>query len=162
MDQKALEKLLRERPDIQVVGENRPGGETAVSRPARDVEEQTWTVPIRAYGKARPRVTQNGQHTYMPAAYEAWKREFLAGSPDLRVSPPYGVKVLIVRAIPKGGPNRTQRPGAPCVTKPDGDNVIGSVMDALLGDDSAVVEGAWRKVWGRSHALRVTVWHVGE
>lgn len=155
MDQRELDELLKANPDLRVDGGERPV-------PARAVETQTWTVNIQAYGKARPRVTQNGQHTYMPAAYEAWKGEFLASSPTLRVSPPYGVKVLIVRAIPKSGANRTQRVGAPCVTKPDGDNVIGSVMDALLGDDSAVVEGAWRKVWGMDHALRVTVWHIAD
>lgn len=155
MNQKELDALLKANPELRV-----DGAGTAVTHAER--ESQSWTVNIPAYGKARPRVTQNGQHTFMPAAYEAWKREFLASSPDLAVKPPYGLKVLIVRAIPNSGTNRTQRVGAPCVTKPDGDNVIGSIMDALLGDDSAVVEGAWRKVWGRDHALRVTIWHIAD
>jgi Holliday junction resolvase RusA-like endonuclease len=119
---------------------------------------QRWTVPIRAKGKERPRVTQNG--TYMPPDYERWRAEFAAGSPQLRVKPPYGLEITIVRKIPAGGKNKAKKPGDWCDAPPDGDNVQGAVMDTLMkSQDAAVVVGSWRKVWGREDEIIVEVWH---
>jgi Holliday junction resolvase RusA-like endonuclease len=120
---------------------------------------QSWQVPIKAYGKARPRVT--GRGTFMPRAYEQWKRDFIIQSPAVDIQPPYALSIVIVRAIPKSGDNRKRQPGEPCQAKPDGDNVIGSVMDALFEDDSAVTSGTWRKEWGREHMINITLTQDG-
>ena len=54
--------------------------------------------------------------------------------------------------------DRAAMAGAWCVSKPDADNIVGAVMDALFEDDAAVVEVACRKVWGPSPELRIEIW----
>lgn len=147
MNKKDFSILMRSNPDIA----------QADSLSPEAVPAQRWTVPIHAKGKERPRVTRNG--TYMPAEYERWRDQFAAYSPELRVKPPYGLNITIVRKIPAGGKNRTKKPGDWCDVPPDGDNVQGAVMDTLMERDAAVVVGSWRKVWGEDDEIIVEVWH---
>lgn len=83
------------------------------------------SVPLKPAGKARPRVTENG--TFMPPAYRAWKRAFVAWCVDnvkARVVGPYALKVVFRT------PNGRMRP--------DLDNAAGAVLDAL--QDAGVTE----------------------
>lgn len=80
-------------------------------------------IPMKPAAKARPRVTRNG--TWMPHAYQAWRREFVThceGSEQ--VSGPFS---LAVRFETKSGTMR-----------PDLDNAAAAVLDAL--QDAEMVE----------------------
>ena len=116
-------------------------------------------IPMRPFGKARPRVTANG--TFMPKGYMKSKRELslLYGVVDefdcIRLS------VVAIRKIPRNG-----RSGGDIVTfnqyckvKPDLDNIVGAVMDTLFPEsDSQVVEfGTCKKLWGDSDAIVIKV-----
>jgi len=46
------------------------------------------------------------------------------------------------------------------VTRPDVDNIVAGVMDALFEEDSAVVSVSGMKVWGVAFGLKVEVWEA--
>ena len=117
---------------------------------------------MRPFGKARPRVTSNG--TFMPASYTKAKDnlKMMYGAVDefeyIRLD------VIAVRKIPKNGRSGGVKvaPGDYCTVKPDLDNIIGAVMDALFPEsDSQVVElGICRKIWGDDDAICIRVIEV--
>lgn len=113
-------------------------------------------VPMRAVGKARPRVTKRG--TFMDAGYVAWKREL-----QMRVGhamPPV-CRVSIVAQFKMPQSWSKIRRAASCDTPrnatPDADNVAGAIMDALWEDDSGVHIGKVDRVWGESDAIMIVV-----
>ncbi len=118
---------------------------------------QQVTVPMRAVGKARPRVTANG--TYMPLAYVTAKQELRARFGPVTVGMPAAIEVVAVRKAPGSlsQARRTAMVGRPCTIRPDADNILGWVMDALFGDDSAVADVSCRKIWGLEDEVRITI-----
>jgi Holliday junction resolvase RusA-like endonuclease len=122
---------------------------------------QAADVPMEPFGKARPRVTVRG--TYMPAEYQSRRAVLRAAFGSVTVAPPWVVRVTAVRAIPASWSKRKRAAmaGAWCETKPDIDNCIGGVLDAIFDEDAAVVSVSGVKVWGAAHALRVEVWTAG-
>ena len=118
---------------------------------------QTAVIPLPPFGKARPRVTRHG--TFMPREYQAARDALRRAFGPVDVPPPWRVTVTAVRAMPASWSKRRrgEMAGAWCVSKPDADNIVGAVMDALFEDDAAVVEVACRKVWGPSPELRIEV-----
>lgn len=113
-------------------------------------------VLMPAFGKARPRVTTNG--TYMPAEYEAQRAQLRAafGSvPDGLVH----LSVSVVRQMPASWSRaeRARQRGAYARPKPDIDNILGAVMDALFQDDDRVVSVFGEKKWGDRHELLIEV-----
>lgn len=117
---------------------------------------------MEAFGKARPRVTKNG--TYMPSGYSQARKELQEKFGPVTVPPPWVVRVTAVRRMPASWSKRKrlEMDGAWCLTKPDVDNVLGAVMDALFGDDAAVVSAGGEKQWGQDHLLVVEIWAAGE
>ena len=123
---------------------------------------QRAEIPMEAFGKARPRVTVNG--TYMPRGYSAARKELRRRFGEVAVAPPWVVRVTTVRQMPVSWSKRKRaaHDGAWCTTKPDVDNVLGAVMDALFGEDAAVVSAGAEKQWGQEHLLVIEVWAAGE
>ena len=119
---------------------------------------QIAVIPIEPFGKARPRVTRG--NTYMPHEYTRARDTLRLMFGAVTVEPPWVLKVTAVRAMPASWSKRKQAEmaGAWCVSKPDADNIVGAVMDALFEDDAAVVEVACRKVWGVAPELRIEIW----
>ena len=125
-----------------------------------DTGYQAALVPMAGHGKARPRVTVKG--TYMPAEYSR-ARDVLRqafGSVTLRL--PVAMKVTVARRIPPSWSKRKQVAAlwTVCLTKPDSDNLLGWVMDALLEEDAAVPVVECIKVWGPRDLVKVEIWEV--
>ena len=119
---------------------------------------QAAVIPLEPFGKARPRVTAG--HTYMPHSYTLARDALRLMFGAVTVEPPWVLKVTAVRAMPASWSKRRrgEMAGAWCASKPDADNIVGAVMDALFEDDAAVVEVACRKVWGVAPELRIEIW----
>lgn len=114
------------------------------------------TIPMPAFGKARPRVTENG--TYMPPEYKKQinkLRQAFGSVPSGLVH----VSVTAVRQVPTSWSKAKQAAaiGKYAKPKPDADNILGSVMDALFEDDDRVISVFCEKVWGVEHALVIEV-----
>lgn len=97
-------------------------------------------------GKQRPRVTMAGGHAraYTPAKTKAYEDAIRAAYIDAggtKLEGPVSVHVDVFRALPKSKPKSLV--SEPDMFKPDGDNVLKCVLDALSGtafhDDSQVV-----------------------
>lgn len=114
-----------------------------------------------AVGKSRPRVTNSGQHTYMPAAYVKAKDQLMNAIPPVNVATdtPLGINIDVVRAMPKSWSKtkKAEMNGQLCLVKPDLDNIFGFVMDAILNEDSHVAILSGSKHWGEVASLTITV-----
>lgn len=133
---------------------------TAESDAVGAVGIQGAVVPMRAVGKARPRVTANG--TYMPRRYTEARDELRQAFGPVTLAMPVAIEVTAVRKLPQmSKAKRAAMMGAPCMVKPDADNILGWAMDALFEDDAAVVEATCRKVWGAADEVRIVLREVG-
>jgi Holliday junction resolvase RusA-like endonuclease len=130
---------------------------------------KTFIIPGEPVAKARPRVMTNGI-TYTPAKtknYETlvkelyWTnfqgKELLTGPIQVRIDaffqiPKSASKVMRERMI-----QGLERP----TKRPDGDNILKAVTDALNGiayvDDSAIVSAQVRKWWSETPRVQVTL-----
>lgn len=129
---------------------------------------------FRAEGKARARAG-NGRH-YTPAKTVAFERAVglcaraaMSGSDATTGQPFTGPVEMEIEAIyrPAGSWSKRRRAaamGAPHTQKPDADNIVKSVADALNGiayqDDAQVYASTIRKTWGERDGFRVTVREV--
>lgn len=134
-----------------------------------------FTYHGEAVGKGRPRVSRRGNyvHTYTPEKTrnfeEAIRFEFMASNCD--PMPVYDkektlmANILIGVSIPKSYPKYKQalcrcRMIAPA-KKPDLDNVLKSIMDALNGyafdDDSQIVKVIAEKIYADEPFVEVTI-----
>lgn len=122
---------------------------------------QAATLPLAPFGKARPRVTVKG--TYMPAAYEQARHALRTLFGSVVVRPPWRVRVTAIHKMPASWSKkkRAESNGKWCTSKPDIDNCIGGVMDAIFDEDAAVVSVAGLKRWGEQAALKVEIWTAG-
>lgn len=125
---------------------------------------QSALIYAAPYGKARPRVvTRNGAtHTHMPDAYISARDVITRLFGPVTVAPPWIVTITAYRQMPKSWPQkkRMAMDAQYCVTKPDADNIAGTVLDALFDDDSAVVAVSCEKRWAERAALDITIEHV--
>lgn len=111
---------------------------------------------LPAFGKARPRVTQNG--TYMPHDYQAQRDRLRLAFGDV----PAGLvhlSVSVVRQMPASWSRakRDRMRGAYASPKPDIDNILGAVMDALFQEDDRVVSVFAEKRWGDEHEILIEI-----
>ena len=130
-----------------------------------------FTVEGEARGKARPRVTQGGAHTYTPDPGGFVERVTAAAIvADLQKYAEYEgaveIMVLIDRAMPKGWSRRRKEEmeDEPCLVKPDANNVLGAVLDALnhvaYRDDAQVYWPQAKKLWAYEHSVQVGVTYL--
>ena len=108
-----------------------------------------FTLPIEPKAKARPRVTSNG--TYMPRDYQEWRERFVALVGDQWRGEPFGMFGIDLTVTTKTGRMR-----------PDLDNVLGAVLDALQA--ARVVENDRMCRWafceivkGKTPGLTITI-----
>jgi len=120
-------------------------------------------VYMQPYGKERPRTRRlpnGGTQPYMPPEYQ-WRRERLAElfGPVPMAGQPVILNVLAVRAMPASWSKakKQQMAGTWCMSKPDSDNIVGAVMDALFGEDSNIVDSRCPKIWGWTDCLEITL-----
>ena len=120
------------------------------------------SIPMRPFGKARPRVTRNGQHTFMPPQYEADKATLKMLFGDVPEHDRYSLDIVAIRAMPSSWSKarRAKMASTYCTTKPDIDNIAGAVMDALFSDDSAIVGLSISKIWGYGDELKIEIGEV--
>lgn len=124
----------------------------------------TITIDIACPGKQRPRWGQ-GQ-TYTPAKTRAYEKRigdeyriargaFIDGPVSLTIEAAYAPPSSWSKK------NRAAAIGTWKETKPDLDNIVKLVKDALNGvayvDDKLVTDLAASKVWGESNALVITI-----
>lgn len=126
----------------------------------------SFTVPGKPYAKKRPRFSRKIGRAFDPA--ENSKAEAAIGHLAVQhfpapISGPVVVDVIATFAIP---PSWSKRKAAehihrPHCQKPDGDNLLKAVKDALnriaWADDGQVYDARIRKVWGN---VDQTVIHV--
>jgi Holliday junction resolvase RusA-like endonuclease len=133
----------------------------------------TFFVPGQPIGKARPRITRAG-HAYTPKKtvdYErsiAWQaRAAMRGM--LAVPFPVAIHVRMHFGVPQSW-GRADKAAALTgillpTTKPDADNVLKAVKDALnqivYVDDCQVVEGTFSKRYAELPGVDVTVESIG-
>lgn len=124
------------------------------------------TVPGEPMGKARPRLGRSG-HVYTPKNTLEKQQQiaYLAVKNGARMSYlPIRVSVEAFFAVPKSLSKKKQEQliGAPCAKKPDGDNVLKLVCDALNGisyeDDSSVVSMSITKQWASEGSMNILVY----
>lgn len=132
------------------------------------MEVRTFTIPGKPVGKGRPRFCRNG--TYTPektANYETLvKWAYAAVYPDKHLfEGPVELVITAYYAIPQSWPKKKQmlaelgdiRP----VIKPDADNVVKAISDALNGlaykDDAQVATVRFDKWYGNPR-VEVDVW----
>lgn len=90
-------------------------------------------VPLAPAAKARPRVTSKG--TYMPRAYQEWRQEFrwaLIGQDRRPIAGLFAVRVVFT--TPRG------------TMRPDLDNALAAVLDALQDDGAIANDRNCRKL----------------
>lgn len=118
---------------------------------------------VKPKGKARPRVTLRG--TYMPTDYTAYK-EFVRvealkqglklNEEELTITfyfqPPKSLKGKRLNED-----ERRNLIGKYCKQKPDIDNLIGAVMDALIPDDSSVSKLIASKIYADKEGFSIQV-----
>lgn len=111
------------------------------------------TIPMKPFGKARPRVTRNG--TFMPKDYERNRAQLAMLFGPVEVEGNIEIIISARRKIPK----RTKhQPGDYCTAGPDTDNIAGAVMDSLFpDDDSRVVSMACEKMWDKEDKLVIMI-----
>ena len=93
-----------------------------------------YTIPFACVSKSRPRVTRNGQHTYMPKPYQEWRtavrNEVTAQGIDQAL---FDAKLRLGAIMSFKGLGRG-----------DIDNYVGGIMDAcnglLYADDKQIKE----------------------
>ena len=131
----------------------------------------SFEVPGRAAGKARPRVTRSGQHTYTPDPGGYVERVTAAGVEARNASdwpgivPTVGIsmKVIVTRGLPRSWSKRkrAELDGKWAPHKPDTGNIALACCDALSGvlyeDDRQVVELYSSQRWGLGHNTEITL-----
>lgn len=149
----------------------------ALIEPVRFTPTVAFTVPGRPVGKGRPRAAQRGKHItlYTPAKtanYESTvalaASEAMAGRAPLEG--PVEVVMQMVLPIPKSWSKRKQQDALDGrllpTTKPDKDNVIKAVFDAMNNivwrDDVQVADLTSRKRYGPVPCVQVIVGTLGE
>lgn len=122
------------------------------------------TVELAPFSKPRPRVTRGGQHTYMDDKYVKAKGDlrllYQNAGGEVDIEGAISLTVIFVFVMPKSWSEKRKKEmdGTWCLKRPDLDNAIGGVMDALLAEDSKVARfGECVKVWGRENAIHIEI-----
>lgn len=127
----------------------------------------TFTVPGKPYAKKRPRFSRRIGRAFDPAenaVAEASIGNIAVGLFPVPFEGPVQIEVVCTFAIPKSWSKakRAAQMHRPHCQKPDGDNLLKAVKDALnriaWRDDGQVYDARVRKVWG---LVDQTVVHVG-
>jgi Holliday junction resolvase RusA-like endonuclease len=127
-----------------------------------------FTIPGEPVGKGRPRAkTINGMaRMYTPkktASYEARVIDAFVRAGGVMLGGNIAMTIHATFSMPMSWSmkKRQAMDGAYCIKKPDADNVLKVVADALNGiayrDDAAIVYASIEKRWGQDGSVRVLV-----
>lgn len=126
-----------------------------------------FTVHGQPVGKGRPRFSKRGRFVsaYTPKAtkdYEALVRASAAESgviAPLSFLKPVRVRISAYRQIPKSWTKkkRAEMEDQLCVTKPDADNLLKIIMDAVFEDDACVALCSCVKLWSSEPRVCVLI-----
>lgn len=122
---------------------------------------KTYMIAMPPFAKARPRVTKN--RTFMPPEYMAKKELlqalFLEAGGQLNMSGPIELTVMFWFKMPQSWSKkkRAQIDGSWCMKKPDLDNCLGAVMDALFDNDSHIVHLRGYKMWSKEDSIFIII-----
>ncbi|MBK8974123.1 MAG: RusA family crossover junction endodeoxyribonuclease [Hahellaceae bacterium] len=129
----------------------------------------TFHVPGKVVPKARARSTRNGHH-YTPEktrTYEGLVRSAAMAAYGMRppLASPVKLTVVIALDIPSAWPlwkaRSASEGGVAATTKPDTDNCLKSIKDALNGviwfDDAQVVQIEAQKIYSTNPGALITV-----
>ena len=133
-----------------------------------------FTIPGPPVGKGRPRFVRATGRTYTPektANFETlvrWEYHRQCGGDRMRDGAQIGIRIEALFAIPKSKPKKVQRAMEDGVImhthKPDSDNVLQAVADALnhiaYQDDSAIAYAEVIKRYSRTPETRVTIYEM--
>lgn len=125
---------------------------------------QTRQIELPPMGKPRPRVTRNGG-VYYSGGYDKWRQDFRLLFGPVLVGGPLRLTADLYLAAPKTKNRRKLKPaervdmfGRPCTGKPDIDNALGAIMDALFpDDDTLVVQVVGQKLWADEAWMEITL-----
>lgn len=132
-----------------------------------------FTVPGKPFGKQRPRVTRNG-HAYTPketVSYENLVRmSFVEKYPEfIPTGSPVTLAVTAVFPIPQSWPKKKVKAalaGYICPGKPDIDNVLKIIQDALNGiaykDDAQIWNATITKSYAERPGVQVYLEYIEE
>ena len=119
----------------------------------------------KVVGKQRPRVTRHG--TYTPKETKEYEKKIADAWRELGVAPfegPVEVTVFVERKMPDSRPKKLL--SEPDIYKPDADNILKVVQDALNGvaylDDKYVVDAFVKKLPRRRKEEDTLIVRVGE
>ena len=135
-----------------------------------------FTIPGNPVGKARARTVSQGgfTHSYTPAQttrYEALvKGVYKQSFPNAEaVSGAVQVAIRAIYAVPKSWPVEKRKKALagmlPVLVKPDCDNVLKIITDALNGlaweDDKQIIYATVQKSYGTEPRVEVEIWGDG-
>lgn len=124
-----------------------------------------FTVPGQPKAKARPRFTRTG-HAYTDKAtkeYEALVRKCFDTQIGYKYTGAIHITITAYREIPKSGKSggNKLRENDYCLCKPDLDNIVKIILDALNGyaydDDNHIVEIKADKKWSKDPGVFVYI-----
>ena len=123
----------------------------------------SFTVPMAALGK--PRMTRRDKWARRPCVveYRHWCDMLRAACPRVpEAASVYTLEVIATYAPPASWSKarRVAAIGMHKRTRPDGDNILKGVTDALWADDSAVGDQIVRRRYGERDQAEVILWMV--
>jgi len=132
-----------------------------------------FTIPGEPVGKGRPRATTiNGMaRMYTPkktASYEGRVIDAFVRAGGVMLGGNIAMTIHATFSMPVSWSmkKRQAMDGAYCIKKPDADNVLKVVADALNGiayrDDAAIVYASIEKRWGQDGSVRVLVREIAD
>lgn len=106
----------------------------------------------------KPRMTQRDKWAKRKTVlnYRAFKDECKLKCVEL---PVFGAHVTFIIPFPKSYSKKKMRSldGQPHIQKPDADNLLKALMDAVYGDDSCVYDVRISKYWGFVGQIKIEV-----
>lgn len=134
----------------------------------------SFTVPGEPVGKGRPRFVRATGRTYTPektANFETlvkWEYHQQVGGRAFEDGATLGMRVYAYFSIPRSKPKWQQRDMAAGVIKhthkPDADNLLKSVADALnriaFDDDSSIAYVEVKKLYSEEPRTEITIWEM--
>ena len=131
----------------------------------------TFVVDGEPIAKGRARSTRSGHHYTPKKTQEAEAHVRYIAQSTIGLSGyvvekdvPLAMSCCFMLTKPKSGPNSKRADGEGCTKKPDLDNLVKLVKDALNGvaydDDSAIVKLTAEKQWSSHPCTIVNVWRL--
>jgi Holliday junction resolvase RusA-like endonuclease len=111
---------------------------------------------VRTRPVGSPRMTQRDKWAQRPCvlAYRAFADALRAEAPNL----PPASRVLSLKVTAAFATDDASLWGTPYRKKPDADNILKSVMDALWKDDHKLGDVSADRKWEREDSVRVVIW----